>query len=99
MTVIVSPAAAEAPVPAIRSLETSFVGALVLGTVTFGSTESFPLLGPSMRGGSFADTFCEGRDGKSPKPDTYEKTGPDVGRNDPCHCGSGKKFKKCHGKA
>ena len=38
-------------------------------------------------------------DGKSPKPDTYEKTGPDVGRNDPCHCGSGKKFKKCHGKA
>lgn len=20
-----------------------------------------------------------------------------VGRNDPCHCGSGKKFKKCHG--
>lgn len=22
----------------------------------------------------------------------------DIGRNDPCHCGSGKKFKKCHGK-
>jgi preprotein translocase subunit SecA len=22
-----------------------------------------------------------------------------VGRNDPCPCGSGKKFKKCHGKA
>ena len=21
-----------------------------------------------------------------------------IGRNDPCHCGSGKKFKKCHGK-
>ena len=21
------------------------------------------------------------------------------GRNDPCHCGSGKKFKKCHGAA
>ena len=21
----------------------------------------------------------------------------DVGRNDPCYCGSGKKFKKCHG--
>ena len=20
-----------------------------------------------------------------------------LGRNDPCHCGSGKKFKKCHG--
>lgn len=23
------------------------------------------------------------------------KTGPDVGRNDPCPCGSGKKYKKC----
>ena len=21
----------------------------------------------------------------------------DVGRNDPCPCGSGKKYKKCHG--
>ena len=21
-----------------------------------------------------------------------------VGRNEPCHCGSGKKFKSCHGK-
>jgi uncharacterized protein len=24
---------------------------------------------------------------------------PKVGRNDPCHCGSGKKFKKCCGSA
>jgi preprotein translocase subunit SecA len=24
--------------------------------------------------------------------------GPKVGRNDPCPCGSGKKFKACHGK-
>jgi preprotein translocase subunit SecA len=23
---------------------------------------------------------------------------PRVGRNDPCPCGSGKKFKQCHGK-
>jgi len=23
---------------------------------------------------------------------------PKIGRNDPCSCGSGKKFKKCHGK-
>jgi len=23
---------------------------------------------------------------------------PKLGRNDPCHCGSGKKFKKCHGR-
>jgi preprotein translocase subunit SecA len=24
---------------------------------------------------------------------------PKLGRNDPCHCGSGKKFKQCHGNA
>ena len=36
-------------------------------------------------------------EGKSPKPDTFVKSGPDLGRNDPCHCGSGKKLKKCHG--
>jgi hypothetical protein len=23
-------------------------------------------------------------------------TTPDLGRNEPCHCGSGKKYKKCH---
>jgi preprotein translocase subunit SecA len=26
------------------------------------------------------------------------RTGPKVGRNDPCPCGSGKKYKQCHGK-
>ena len=35
------------------------------------------------------------------KPQTYVKDKEDpyanVGRNDPCPCGSGKKFKKCHG--
>ncbi|MCW3112820.1 MAG: preprotein translocase subunit SecA [Segetibacter sp.] len=29
----------------------------------------------------------------------YVKKEPDVGRNDPCPCGSGKKYKKCHGKS
>ena len=28
----------------------------------------------------------------------YVRQAPKVGRNDPCHCGSGKKFKQCHGK-
>ena len=30
---------------------------------------------------------------------TVTREGPKVGRNDPCPCGSGKKFKKCHGVA
>jgi preprotein translocase subunit SecA len=25
------------------------------------------------------------------------RSGPKIGRNDPCPCGSGKKFKHCHG--
>ena len=25
------------------------------------------------------------------------RDGPKVGRNDPCPCGSGKKYKQCHG--
>jgi preprotein translocase subunit SecA len=34
--------------------------------------------------------------GDAGKP-TQRRTGEKVGRNDPCPCGSGKKYKKCHG--
>jgi SEC-C motif-containing protein len=37
-------------------------------------------------------------DGKPPSPETHKNAEKAPGRNDPCHCGSGKKFKKCHGK-
>jgi preprotein translocase subunit SecA len=30
---------------------------------------------------------------------TVTRSEPKVGRNDPCPCGSGKKYKKCHGMA
>jgi uncharacterized protein len=30
-------------------------------------------------------------------PPTVKREGPKVGRNDPCPCGSGKKYKSCHG--
>jgi preprotein translocase subunit SecA len=32
------------------------------------------------------------------KPETVRREDEKVGRNDPCPCGSGKKYKKCHGK-
>lgn len=38
-----------------------------------------------------------GGDGEPEKPKTVKK-GANVGRNDPCPCGSGKKYKKCCGK-
>jgi len=28
---------------------------------------------------------------------TVRRDEPKIGRNDPCYCGSGKKYKKCHG--
>jgi len=37
-------------------------------------------------------------DGETPKPQTQRNDGPKVGRNDPCPCGSGKKYKKCCGR-
>jgi preprotein translocase subunit SecA len=33
------------------------------------------------------------------KPETFVRGERKVGRNEPCPCGSGKKFKQCHGKA
>jgi preprotein translocase subunit SecA len=37
--------------------------------------------------------------GQDAKVETIQRNTPKVGRNDPCPCGSGKKFKKCHGAA
>ena len=36
--------------------------------------------------------------GGMPKVETVVHEGPRIGRNDPCPCGSGKKYKKCCGK-
>ncbi len=35
--------------------------------------------------------------GQDAKVETVQRDQPKVGRNDPCPCGSGKKYKKCHG--
>jgi preprotein translocase subunit SecA len=35
---------------------------------------------------------------RAEKPQTVQRQGPKVGRNEPCPCGSGKKYKQCHGK-
>lgn len=35
--------------------------------------------------------------GEAVKVETVRREEPKIGRNDPCHCGSGKKYKKCHG--
>ncbi len=43
---------------------------------------------------------CDHDHGHDHAPATpYRREEPKLGRNDPCFCGSGKKFKKCHGAA
>jgi preprotein translocase subunit SecA len=43
--------------------------------------------------------FDEALGTAAPKPaQPVERHTPKVGRNDPCPCGSGKKYKHCHGK-
>jgi len=37
-------------------------------------------------------------DGVEVKPRPFKRLEPKVGPNEPCTCGSGKKYKKCHGK-
>ena len=49
----------------------------------------------AMEGGA-AEPQAEPAD--APTPQTYVRDQPKVGRNEPCHCGSGKKFKQCCGK-
>jgi preprotein translocase subunit SecA len=49
-----------------------------------GGTATALAAAPSGNGGSFA---------QAPAVNEHK----DIGRNDPCWCGSGKKFKKCHG--
>jgi preprotein translocase subunit SecA len=50
---------------------------------------------------SQSELILQGADDGSAEPasKTVQRTGDKVGRNDPCPCGSGKKYKKCHGAA
>ena len=47
--------------------------------------------------GAGASATALASDGNGSRPAAQAKGGPKIGRNDPCWCGSGKKFKRCHG--
>jgi preprotein translocase subunit SecA len=40
----------------------------------------------------------ESADAEAKKPLPFTREGRKIGRNEPCPCGSGKKYKQCHGK-
>jgi preprotein translocase subunit SecA len=50
---------------------------------------------PTGEGGGAAG--AGGAPPRVPRPVTVKREAPKVGRNDPCPCGSGKKYKNCHG--
>jgi preprotein translocase subunit SecA len=50
-------------------------------------------------GGDQSEAYGDAADGAGrQKQQTVRRDKPKVGRNDPCPCGSGKKYKKCHGR-
>jgi hypothetical protein len=60
------------------------------GTIRFGKKVAFPW--------KFDGTANQMANqlGKPPRAARSIRPGSKLGRNDPCHCGSGKKYKKCH---
>lgn len=94
----------------IQRQEERTVRPVISGTQTrhdemgqFGGAETGSGGGPAMTGASAAQAAraqASGgamAQGAAPSNVTVTRTYPKVGRNDPCPCGSGKKYKHCHG--
>ena len=52
--------------------------------------------GPARRGRGRRHQADDQRRPSDKKPEPIRNRGEKVGRNDPCPCGSGKKYKNCH---
>jgi preprotein translocase subunit SecA len=90
------PAGAPAPRPAARRPAQAM-------TTNNPRAEAAPAFAGVGRGGGTAASArhapVPARTGGDDVIKTVKNEGPKVGRNDPCPCGSGKKYKKCHGAA
>jgi preprotein translocase subunit SecA len=64
---------------------------------THETTSSYGVAENLAGGGSATAQAAEQPQGEAAKPKTIVREAPKVGRNDPCPCGSGKKYKKCCG--
>lgn len=65
--------------------------------VTLGKAPEFPPTEPSLRTET-KPPARESNTASSSSQKTIHRDTPKVGRNDPCPCGSGRKYKQCHGK-
>ncbi|MBK9120768.1 MAG: SEC-C domain-containing protein [Phycisphaerales bacterium] len=62
------------------------------------TTSKADATGAGFAGASADQQAAMRQQGEGAQPQTIRREAPKVGRNDPCPCGSGKKFKQCHGK-
>jgi preprotein translocase subunit SecA len=91
----------EAPVPEprpVREPELALAGARVRPrNLTFNDPGAVLSGSGSALGGATAAAPAEAQGGMDGSVQTVRREGKKVGRNDPCPCGSGRKYKKCHG--
>ena len=81
---------ASRPAPQPREPELAFAGVRTPRSITIND--------PSATPSAFAKAATPREaQGGTDEVQTVKREGPKVGRNDPCPCGSGKKYKKCHG--
>jgi SEC-C motif len=90
-------AALPEPRPA-REPELAFAGARARPrNLTFNDPGAVLSGSASALGAAAAAEPSEAHGGMSGEVQTVRREGKKVGRNDPCPCGSGRKYKKCHG--
>ena len=77
-----------------RAQVTDFIGTISVQAAQQVQAQPIVInLAPEPLVATHQETLGDGIDAKAPAGDA-----PKVGRNDPCPCGSGKKYKNCHGK-
>ncbi len=75
----------------------SFAGAEAIAAAGGGNGASMTGVGGAVAGASMAGAVGGGATSVATTPQRVSSERDKIGRNDPCWCGSGKKFKKCHG--
>ena len=85
----------EAEIPAMQARQRRIVASHAAASTTSGADNQAE---SSDEGGSAAYGKAADGGAQVEKVKTVRREQPKVGRNDPCPCGSGKKYKKCHGR-
>jgi preprotein translocase subunit SecA len=85
------------PAERVREPELALAGARTMPrNLTFNDPGEV-LSGSRPTSTAFGDAEPKEAHGGTDEVQTIRREGPKVGRNDPCPCGSGRKYKKCHG--